>query len=278
MDNFDLRKYLAENRLFNFRPKLPITDYVDIDQEELNQLYDRLKDEFEGNVGEFIEEYGQDFLSPNIEKINKYYGAKVLERDVRDDFFLADGLEFISSNERFEKWLDRNKQFYLAEGQLYESEFDPLADELAAAIEVKLDDKKDELNEVIDPISILSYVLAGNTLVNIMAKYVSKFFDKYDFGKGKEAADKIYNFTHKLEDDFKGPIKRVVGLFAKDPKVKENVTDGLFALLLLGLGAKAGTEAFNALKASNVISGGLSSLKAALKGKDIVGLIKNIAA
>jgi hypothetical protein len=49
MDNFDLRKYLAENRLFNFRPKLPITDYVDIDQEELNQLYDRLKDEFEGN-------------------------------------------------------------------------------------------------------------------------------------------------------------------------------------------------------------------------------------
>ena len=118
MDNFDLKKYLAENRLFNFRPKLPITDYVDIDQEELNQLYDRLKDEFEGNVGEFIEEYGQDFLSPNIEKISKYYGAKVLERDVRDDFFLADGLEFISSNERFEKWLDRNKQFYLAEGKL----------------------------------------------------------------------------------------------------------------------------------------------------------------
>ena len=118
MDNFDLRKYLAENRLFNFRPKLPITDYVDIDQEELNQLYDRLKDEFEGNVGEFIEEYGQDFLSPNIEKISKYYGAKVLERDIRDDFFLADGLEFISSNERFEKWLDRNKEFYLGEGKL----------------------------------------------------------------------------------------------------------------------------------------------------------------
>ena len=122
MDNFDLRKYLAENRLFNFRPKLPITDYVDIDQEELNQLYDRLKDEFEGNVGEFIEEYGQDFLSPNIEKISKYYGAKVLERDIRDDFFLADGLEFISSNERFEKWLDRNKQFYLAEGLLFEED------------------------------------------------------------------------------------------------------------------------------------------------------------
>lgn len=122
MDNFDLRKYLAENRLFNFRPKLPITDYVDIDQEELNQLYDRLKDEFEGNVGEFIEEYGQDFLSPNIEKINKYYGAKVLERDIRDDFFLADGLEFISSNERFEKWLDRNKEFYLAEGLLFEED------------------------------------------------------------------------------------------------------------------------------------------------------------
>ena len=72
MDNFDLRKYLAENRLFNFRPKLPITDYVDIDQEELNQLYDRLKDEFEGNVGEFIEEYGQD-LSELKNKLKNLY-------------------------------------------------------------------------------------------------------------------------------------------------------------------------------------------------------------
>ena len=92
----------------------------------------------------------------------------------------------------------------------------------------------------------------------------------------KLAADQI--FAIKLEGDFKKPIERVVGLFVKNPKTKTLVTDSLFILLLLGLGARAGTEAFNSLRKSNVVAGGLSSLKAALKGKDIVGLIKNIAA
>ena len=170
-----------------------------------------------------------------------------------------------------------NYKKYLKEGYLTENELDALGDELAAAIEVNLDDKKEELNEVVDPISILSYVLAGTTLTNIIAKYVGKLFKKYNFGKGEAAAKKIYDFTHKLENDFKSPIKRVVGLFTKDEKTKSVVTDGLFALLLLGLGAKAGTEAFTALRKSNVVAGSVSGLKAALKGKDIVALVKNIA-
>ena len=126
-----------------------------------------------------------------------------------------------------------NYKKYLKEGYLTENELDALGDELAAAIEVNLDDKKEELNEVVDPISILSYVLAGTTLTNIIAKYVGRLFKKYNFGKGEAAAKKIYDFTHKLENDFKSPIKRVVGLFTKDEKTKSVVTDGLFALLLL---------------------------------------------
>ena len=114
-----------------------------------------------------------------------------------------------------------NLQKYLKEGHLVESELDVLGKELAAAIEIKLDDKKEELNEVIDPISILSYLLAGTTLTNILSKWVGKLFKKYDFGKGEEAA--------------------------------------------------------NSLRSSSVVAGGVSSLKAALKGKDIVTLIKGIA-
>tara|TARA_B100001094_G_scaffold299951_1_gene325032 strand:- start:83 stop:610 length:528 start_codon:yes stop_codon:yes gene_type:complete len=171
-----------------------------------------------------------------------------------------------------------NVHKYLRESYLSENELDNLGDELANAIEDTLKDKKDELNEVVDPISILSYILAGTTLTNILAKYVGKLFDKYNFGKGKEAADKIYDFTHKLEGDFKKPIERVVGLFTKDQNTKALITDSLFVLLLLGLGARAGTEAFNSLRKSNVVAGGLSSLKAALKGKDIISIIKNIAA
>ncbi len=156
-----------------------------------------------------------------------------------------------------------------------ENELDALARELANAVEDKLENKKDDINEAVDPVSILSYVLAGTTLTNIIAKYVGKLFKKYNFGKGEAAAKKIYDFTHKLEGDFKKPIGRVVGLFTKDEKAKTMVTDGLFALLLLGLGAKAGTEAFSAVRKSNLISGGVSGLKAALKGKDLATLIQD---
>ena len=166
---------------------------------------------------------------------------------------------------------------YLAEGQLHENEMDLLGSELADAIEDTLEDKKEELNEVIDPISILSYVLAGTTLTNILAKYVGKLFKKYNFGKGEAAAKKIYDFTHKLEGDFKKPIERVVGLFTKDPKIKKIVTDSLFALLILSLGVKAGGGAVESLSKGNVASGTVSGLKAALKGKDLSALIKGIA-
>ena len=115
MDNFDLRKYLAEGELL--KEEIKFIDYVTVDQDEFKAQYDKHYDDY-GNDEDFVEEYGLDFLSPNMEKINKYYGAKVLEKDVRDDFFIGDGLEFISSNEKFEKWLDRNKEFYLGEGKL----------------------------------------------------------------------------------------------------------------------------------------------------------------
>ena len=170
-----------------------------------------------------------------------------------------------------------NVHKYLRESYLSENELDNLGDELANAIEDTLKDKKDELNEVVDPISILSYILAGTTLTNILAKYVGKLFDKYNFGKGKEAADKIYDFTHKLEGDFKKPIERVVGLFTKDPKTKKLVTDSLFALLILALGVKAGGDAVSILSKGNLGSGTVSGLKAALKGKDLSTLIKDIA-
>ena len=54
--------------------------------------------------------------SSKVEKINKYYGRKLSKYDVGElltDFYEGDGFEFISSNEKFEKWLDRNKEFYL---------------------------------------------------------------------------------------------------------------------------------------------------------------------
>ena len=160
---------------------------------------------------------------------------------------------------------------------IYENEMDSLGDALADEIKDTLEDKKDKLKEIVDPITILSTVLASTTLINIIAKFSGKIFKKYNFGKGEEAAKKIEKFTHKLEQDFKGPIKRVVSLFTKDPKTLKLVTDGLYALLILSLGIKAGSGAVQSLSKGNIASGTISGLKAALKGKDLTTLLKDIA-
>jgi len=112
MDNFDLRKYLAEGELL--KEEIKFIDYLTVDQDKFKAQYDKHYDDY-GNDRDFVEEFGQDFLSPNIEKINKYYGRKLSKYDEGElftDFYEGDGFEFISSNERFEKWLNRNSEFY----------------------------------------------------------------------------------------------------------------------------------------------------------------------
>tara|TARA_Y100000356_G_scaffold133072_1_gene139532 strand:+ start:877 stop:1398 length:522 start_codon:yes stop_codon:yes gene_type:complete len=165
-----------------------------------------------------------------------------------------------------------NLKNYLIEGRLYENEMEVLGKELANALEDEFEEKKD-LKEVA---GLISGVLAATTLTNILSKYVGKIFDKYNFGKGVSAAKKIEDFTEELEEKFKSPIDFVVGKFIKDEDKKNLITNSLFILFLLALGLKAGKEAFTALKQSSNVAAGINGLKAALKGKDIVGILKNI--
>jgi hypothetical protein len=112
MDNFNLKKYLAEGKLLN--EEIKFIDYLTVDQDEFKVSYDRFYDDY-NNDEDFLNEFSIDFLSPNIEKINKYYGRKLSKYGVGElitDFYEADGLEFISSNEKFEFWLNRNREFY----------------------------------------------------------------------------------------------------------------------------------------------------------------------
>ncbi len=107
-------KDLAEGKLL--KEEIKFIDYLTVDQDEFKPLYDKHYDDdghMEDFEEDFIRDFGVDFLSPNIEKIEKYYGYKVSKEDVIEDFFIGDGLEFISSNERFEKWLDRNREFFI---------------------------------------------------------------------------------------------------------------------------------------------------------------------
>ena len=179
---------------------------------------------------------------------------------------------------------------YLAEGKLFESEedkfgaeLDALGDQLAAEIKDELDDHKEEIkksdkevNEIVGVVGIIGYILLSNTVANMLSKFAKKQFAKRDWGKGEEAAKKIYDFTHKNEDAFKAPIKRIVGLFTKDAKKQKMISDILFAIVVLAMAGQAGGNAVSYVKKAGYLKGGLYGLKAAIKGTEVSNIIKNV--
>ncbi len=150
-----------------------------------------------------------------------------------------------------------------------------VADSLDDAIEVELE-KQEEINEALDPASLLSYLLASTTIINIISKQAMKIAKKYEWGKGEEAARNIYKFTHELEEKFKSPIRFIVSKFTKDPKRVKIITNSLFILFLGYLAYHAGGNALKYLKKAKLSAGGIAGLKASLKGKDIVSTAKSI--
>ena len=101
--------------------------------------------------------------------------------------------------------------------------------------------------------------------------------------RGIEMMNAIYRTNEEMDVNIDSPKEDAeIGMTlpeikGKDEKTRKLVTEGLFILLLLGLGAKAGGEAFAAIKKSNLVAGGVGGLKAALKGRDIAHIIKDIA-
>tara|TARA_R110000782_G_scaffold182409_1_gene272573 strand:+ start:354 stop:935 length:582 start_codon:yes stop_codon:yes gene_type:complete len=179
---------------------------------------------------------------------------------------------------------------YLAEGRLFESEedqfgaeLDSFADQLAGEIKDELEDHKEdiqksdkEVNEIVGVIGIIGYILLSNTVANMLSKFAKKQFAKRDWGKGEAAAKKIYDFTHKNEEAFKAPIKRIVSLFTKDAKKQKIISDILFAIVVLAMAGQAGGEAVGYIKKAGYLKGGLYSLKAAIKGTEVSNIIKNV--
>ena len=124
MDNFNIQKffksqYLQEDKMSSDR-EIEIIKKMnpDADEKSLKKIAKLGK----GKVSEGVEKEMFTYLDELRDSgVTNMFGAApylqrefdLEKREARDDFFLADGLEFISSNERFEKWLDRNKQFYL---------------------------------------------------------------------------------------------------------------------------------------------------------------------
>jgi hypothetical protein len=167
----------------------------------------------------------------------------------------------------------------------FAAELDGFADQLAAEIKDELEDHKEEiqksdkdLNEIVGVVGILGYILLSNTVANMLSKFAKKQFAKRDFGKGEAAAKKIYDFTHKNEEAFKAPIKRIVGIFTKNEKKKTMISDILYAIVILLMAGQAGGNAVGYIKKAGYLKGGLYGLKAAVKGTEVAQILKGVVA
>ena len=167
----------------------------------------------------------------------------------------------------------------------FAAELDGFADQLAAEIKDELEDHKEEiqksdkdLNEIVGVVGILGYILLSNTVANMLSKFAKKQFAKRDFGKGEAAAKKIYDFTHKNEEAFKAPIKRIVGIFTKNEKKKKMISDILYAIVILLMAGQAGGNAVGYIKKAGYLKGGLYGLKAAVKGTEVATILKGVVA
>ena len=176
-----------------------------------------------------------------------------------------------------------NYKKYLSEGRLYEEEEDQFENDLAIAgneladeIKDELESKDVEINEIATVIGILGYILLSNAVANMLSGLSKKLFKKYNFGKGEAAAKKIYDFTHKNEEAFKAPIKRVVGIFTKNEKYKKIISDILYAIMILLMAGQAGGDAVAYIKKAGYLKGGLYGLKSLVKGTEVAVILKGV--
>ena len=164
------------------------------------------------------------------------------------------------------------------EEKAFDNEFDALGAQLAGAIKNELGDKAKKLDEVAGIVGIIGYILLSNTVANMLAKFVQKISKKYNWGKGEEAAKNIYKWTHDNEKAFKAPIRRIVGLFTKDEKKKDQISSILYAVVILMMAGQAGGNAVNYVKKASYLKGGLYGLKSAVKGKEVHTIFKDVIA
>ena len=162
------------------------------------------------------------------------------------------------------------------EEKAFDAEFDALGSQLAGAVKGELGDKAKKIDEVAGVVGIVGYILLSNTVANLLAKFAKKQAKKYNWGKGEEAADNLYKWTHDNEKAFQAPIRRVVKLFTKDEKRIEQVTKALYAILILLMAGQSGGDAASYLKKASWFKGGLAALKTAVKGKEVHALFSDV--
>lgn len=159
---------------------------------------------------------------------------------------------------------------------ILESDEQLMAAQIKAVLDKEL--KDGELNEVIDPVSILSYLLLSNTVIDILGKYAAKVLRKLNLNKAADKAEAIHNWAHDNEKAMVNVIASVIKPFVRDEDKRQQIAKGLFIAVLAALGVQAGVGALDAIRGADVGGAALGMTKSALKGRDIAVVGKEILA
>ena len=148
---------------------------------------------------------------------------------------------------------------------------------LAAAIEKELQDEK-PVKEAAGILGILSYILLSNTIAHMISSMAKKIAKKQGWSATEDIATKIYDWTHKNEQAFMSPIKRVLSVVMVGPTKKyiEPVTKGLYAIFIFFLAGQYGGAALDAVKNSKWGSTAFNTVKSLVKGKEVHTLIRGV--
>lgn len=159
---------------------------------------------------------------------------------------------------------------------ILESDEQLMAAQIKAVLDKEL--KDGELNEVLDPVSILSYLLLSNTVIDILGKYAAKVLRKLNLNKAADKAEAIHNWAHDNEKAMVNVIASVIKPFVRDEEKRQQIAKGLFIAVLAALGVQAGVGALDAIRGADVGGAALGMTKSALKGRDIAVVGKEILA
>jgi len=239
MDNFDLKKYLAEGKL-NEEVKSFSFDSVD-----LGILIDGLG---------WIIEY-QEGVAPDDYISDVKYLLKKLEGEV---------------NETIVKEGDEDGG---AEEEAFDAEFQSAANQIAATIGRELKDKKgenpEELNEAVVT-SIIAGVLTGNAVLGFISKMSAKLMKKLNWKKGEDFAEKVHKWAHDNEKSFQEPIRRVLAFFIKDKAKLDLTVKAIYAIVVGSMAAGYGVSAVSSLEKADWFNSSLSALKTLAKSDEAI--------
>ena len=153
-----------------------------------------------------------------------------------------------------------------------------IANQLAKAIDNELEKEEDKLqatNEVAGIVGILGIVLLSNTIGNMVSKIAKYLAKKFNSPKMMKSAEWWYEFTHRNEEAFMSPIKRVLSLFVKDEEKIKPIAKIIYAIIIFTMAGQAGGEAVSFLKKSKWWAASGVGIKSLIKGVEVNTLIKS---